>query len=51
MTQRLHVKSLLSIGAVEAGDNPEADILFWKRTPTFSALGRMRGWWRWPAGV
>lgn len=30
MTNRLHVKSLLSIGAVEAGDNPEADILFWK---------------------
>ena len=28
---RLHIDSLLSIGAVEAGDNPESDILFWKR--------------------
>lgn len=31
---RLHVKRLRSIGAVEAGDNPEADILLWKSKPT-----------------
>lgn len=30
---RLHVNRLVSIGAVEAGDNPEADILFWKSQP------------------
>lgn len=34
MTNRLRVKSLLSIGAVEEGDNPEADILFWKSKKT-----------------
>lgn len=28
--KRLHVHEITSIGAVEAGDNPEADILFWK---------------------
>lgn len=28
---RLHINKLISIGAVEAGDNPEASILFWKR--------------------
>ena len=27
---RLTVKRITSIGAVESGDNPEADILFWK---------------------
>ena len=31
---RLHIKSLLSIGAVEDGDNPEADIMFWKKRST-----------------
>ena len=30
---RLHIKRLRSIGAVEAGDNPEADILLWKSKP------------------
>jgi hypothetical protein len=39
MTTRLHVASITSIGAVEAGDNPEADILFYKRHPS---LGRGR---------
>jgi hypothetical protein len=33
MTTRLHVGSITSIGAVEAGDNPEADILFFKIKP------------------
>lgn len=28
---RLHVRSLVSVGAVEEGDNPEAEILFYKR--------------------
>lgn len=28
---RLHVHRITSIGAVESGDNPEAEILFWKR--------------------
>ena len=32
--QRLHIKRLISIGVVEEGDNPEADILFWKAAPT-----------------
>jgi len=27
----LHIKELLSIGAVDNGDNPEAEIVFWKR--------------------
>lgn len=27
----LFIKDLLSIGAVDAGDNPEAEIVFWKR--------------------
>jgi len=31
---RLHIKRLRSIGAVEAGDNPEADIMLWKSKPT-----------------
>ena len=31
---RLHVHKITSIGAVEAGDNPEADILFWKTKET-----------------
>ena len=30
LRQRLHLSRLTSIGAVEAGDNPEADVLFWK---------------------
>lgn len=30
MSNRLRIKSLLSIGAVPEGDNPEAEILFWK---------------------
>ena len=27
----LHIKQLFSIGAVDSGDNPEAEIVFWKR--------------------
>jgi len=30
---RLHVHKIVSIGAVESGDNPEAEILFWKAAP------------------
>jgi len=29
----LYVEEIVSIGAVDAGDNPEADITFWKRHP------------------
>lgn len=29
--KRLHIDKLTSIGAVEAGDNPESKIMFWKR--------------------
>lgn len=31
MANRLWVKSLSSVGAVDAGDNPEAKLMFWKR--------------------
>ena len=41
MTTRLHVGSITSIGAVHAGDNPEADILFWKRKPSEPQEGRV----------
>ena len=27
----MFIKDLVSIGAVDAGDNPEAEIVFWKR--------------------
>jgi len=35
---RLHVHEITSIGAVEAGDNPEADILFWKTKETIEPV-------------
>ena len=43
MTHRLHVHELTSIGVVEAGDNPEADIMFWKRRPDQPRGGRREG--------
>jgi len=40
---RLHITELTSIGAVESGDNPEAEILFWKSTTTNPPEGRKNG--------
>ena len=35
---RLHVTSITSVGAVEAGDNPRAEILLFKKRPTVAKV-------------
>ena len=40
---RLHVTKITSVGAVTAGDNPEADILFYKSKPVEPLEGRTEG--------
>ena len=46
MPQRLRVKRIMTVGFVDKGDNPPADLVFWKRKPDETGDSPMLKFWK-----